>query len=94
VSGEICPDCGRSWDEIRQRGRLGCAGCWGAFRTELSELLDDLQGADRQVSGTDPLEQARELRRRRLDTRLRSALEREDYAEAGRLRDLMRSGAR
>lgn len=93
MNAGICPDCGRSWEDIRLRGRLGCTGCWDAFRSELAGLLGEVQGADRQGAGTDPLEQARGLRRRRLDSRLQSALAREDYAEAGRLRDLLRSDA-
>ena len=91
MNAGICPDCGRSWEDVRSRGRLGCTGCWDAFRTELAELLAEVQGADRQGSGTDPLEQAQGIRRRRLDSKLQSALAREDYAEALRLRDLLRS---
>lgn len=85
----ICPDCGRSWEEIRRRGRLGCAGCWSAFRTELSELLRERQGTDEQPD-TDPSDEARELRRSRLEELMKDALAREDYAEAGRLHDLLR----
>lgn len=86
----ICPDCGRSWEDARQRGRLGCTGCWNTFRTELSALLSEGQGADRHVPETEPVEQARGLRRLRLESQLQAALAREDYAEAGRVRDLLR----
>jgi protein arginine kinase activator len=86
----ICPDCGRSWEDARQRGRLGCTGCWKTFRTELAGLLLQAQDADRHVPDTEPVEQARSLRRSRLEAVLQSALAREDYAEAGRVRDLIR----
>jgi len=86
----ICPDCGRSWEDARQRGRLGCTGCWNTFRIELSEVLSDGQGTDRHVPETEPVEQARELRRLRLESKLQTALAREDYVEAGRVRDLLR----
>jgi protein arginine kinase activator len=86
----ICPDCGRSWEDARSKGRLGCTGCWNAFRTELSALLVENQGADRHVSGKGPVDQARGLRRYRLESRLQVALSHEDYTEAGRLRDLLR----
>jgi len=84
-----CPDCGRSWDETRRGGRLGCCGCWSAFRGELVELLSESQGSDLHPD-TDPSEEARRLVRTRLDARLQEALAREDYAEAGRLRDLLK----
>jgi protein arginine kinase activator len=86
----ICPDCGRSWEDARSKGRLGCTGCWNAFRSELSVLLVESQGADRHVTGNGPVDQARGLRRHRLESRLQVALSREDYTEAGRLRDLLR----
>lgn len=89
----ICPDCGRSWEDARQRGRLGCVGCWNSFRTELSELLSEGQGADRHVPATEPVEQARGLRKLRLESRLQAALAREDYGEAGRVRDELRETA-
>ena len=85
----ICPDCGRSWDDIRRRGRLGCAGCWSAFRTELAELLRERQGSDVQPD-SDPFEEARELQKSRLEELMKDALAREDYTEAGRLHDLLR----
>ena len=85
----ICPDCGRAWDEVRRRGRLGCAGCWSAFRSELAGLLLEGQESDLHPD-TDPAEEARRLVRSRLDARLKDAVSREDYAEAGRIRDLMR----
>lgn len=72
------------------RGRLGCAGCWNSFRTELSELLSEGQGTNRHVPDTDPVEQARGLRKHRLESLLQAALVREDYGEAGRVRDLLR----
>lgn len=87
----ICPDCGRSWEDARQRGRLGCTGCWETFREELAQLLDQGQETDRHQPDTEPVEQARSLRRLRLESLLQSALAREDYAEAGRVRDLIRA---
>lgn len=85
----ICPDCGSSWDDLRRKGRLGCAGCWSAFRTELSAFLRERQGAGEHIP-SDPADEARSLLRGRIDERLRDALSREDYSEAGRLRDLLK----
>lgn len=86
----ICPDCGRSWDDARRGGRLGCPGCWDAFRQELTEVVVGLHGSDRQPVDEDLPSQVRERRRLRLEEELRLALAQEDYVRAGRLRDQLR----
>ncbi len=86
----ICPDCGRSWEDVRRGGRLGCPSCWDAFRRELSEVLEGLHGSDRQPEEEDLASQVRNRRRRVLEDALRNALSSEDYTEAGRLRDLLK----
>ncbi len=87
----ICPDCGRSWEDTRRSGRLGCPGCWDAFRQELSEIVIGLHGADRHPLDEDLGSQLRGHRRRGLEEELRQALLQEDYVRAGQLRDLLRT---
>ncbi len=87
----ICPDCGRSWDDVRRGGRLGCPSCWDAFRQELSEVVTGMHGSDRQPGEEDLQTQIRLRKRRLLEEDLRSALASEDYARAGQVRDLLRS---
>ena len=86
----ICPDCGRSWEDARRGGRLGCPGCWDAFRQELTEVVVGLHGSDRQPVDEDLRSQVRERRRKQLEDDLRQALAHEDYVQAGRLRDQIR----
>ena len=87
----ICPDCGRSWEDARRSGRLGCPGCWDAFRQELSEVVLGLHGADRQPQEEDLPSQIRERRRKTLEDELKQALALEDYAKASQLRDQLRT---
>lgn len=35
-----CPSCGMGYAEFRQSGLLGCPGCYDAFETRLSPLLE------------------------------------------------------
>lgn len=85
-----CPECGRSWEDARRTGRLGCPSCWDAFRTELGQILSEFHGAQRHPDLPAPAEQARLLRKATVEAELGTALAREDYLEAGRLRDLLK----
>ena len=38
---DSCPGCSMSPETFRQKGRLGCPRCYGAFRDELMPLLHD-----------------------------------------------------
>lgn len=40
-----CPVCGRSFDEIAQTGRLGCAKCYETFRGQLRGSIARLHGS-------------------------------------------------
>lgn len=41
-----CPGCGLTYAEIRRKGLLGCALCYGTFKVELKELLQRIHGAE------------------------------------------------
>ena len=88
----ICPDCGKTWEDARRSGRLGCPGCWDAFRQELSEVVMGIHGADRQPDEEDLQNKVRERRRRLLEDELRQALSQEDYGKASQIRDQLRTG--
>ena len=40
----VCPQCGRSLHEFQRTGRLGCAGCYQAFREQLQPMLLRIHG--------------------------------------------------
>lgn len=85
-----CPECGRSWEDARRTGRLGCPACWDSFRSELDQILSEVHGSKVHPELPAPADQARNLRRTTLEARLEAALKDEDYLEAGRLRDLLK----
>jgi len=89
----ICPGCGRSWEDARRTTLLGCSRCWDSFREPLREVLRDFQGVTTRHVATPLGEQVANRRKTELERDLRMALEREDYAEALRLRDLLHAGS-
>ncbi len=88
-----CPACGIKYMEFRAGGRLGCPHDYQVFRKPLLSLLKRIHRKTRH-QGKTPLHSRRravlqaeilELRRQ-----LRSAVDREAYEEAARLRDQLR----
>lgn len=88
-----CGSCGSTIQDFRETGRLGCPGCYDAFRGHLKDLLRRLHGATRHV-GSPYFGQTEEDSsvpsifdlRQQLDR----AVEREDFELAARLRDQIR----
>jgi len=90
LAGLTCPDCGLRFMEYRAVGRLGCPHDYDVFARGLLPLLSRAHGATRHVGKTARARPAA-AGRLRLRSRLREAVAREDYEEAARLRDLLRS---
>ncbi len=53
--GIVCPACGMVYREFRNRGILGCAECYQAFRFPLGAKLQQIQGAESHWEGTSKL---------------------------------------
>ena len=93
MSDVACPDCGLSYVEFRNEGRLGCPNDYEVFREAIDPLLEKVHG---KVEHTGKLpSRAGESQKRQRDLmtlrrRLRQAVEREDYEEAAELRDLIK----
>jgi protein arginine kinase activator len=85
-----CPECGRSWEDARRTGRLGCPACWDSFRAELDQILSEFHGAKVHPDLPAATEQAKQLRKSSVEADLETAIAREDYLEAGRLRDVLK----
>ena len=90
-----CAFCGLSLEEFRRTGRLGCPQCYTAFESGLRGLLDRIHGAARHAGkvyngarpggrGTGTGTSAT------CGGRLGSAVEREDFERAAKLRDQIR----
>lgn len=88
-----CPTCGLRYARFQETGRLGCADCYESFRPALGDLLRRIQGSD-QHRGKLP-KRSREAKQRlhsqeefkRLQRRLKAAVEGERFEEAAKLRD-------
>lgn len=86
----ICENCGISWAEFREHGRLGCPEDYKVFRKGLEPLLEDVHSSRLHHAGKAPRqdnEQDGQKLRLELQRRLREAVAREDYELAASLRD-------
>ena len=85
-----CPDCGMTRDELRSRGRIGCARDYEVFARDIHEILERVHGSTEHVgrlpgissAELERMQQIHELRRR-LDAAIRD----EAYENAARIRD-------
>ncbi len=93
----VCSQCGTSFREFMQNGKFGCAQCYRSFHNELSKTLKGIQGAVNHtgkrpkgyISTTDRiLKDMTETER--LGLKLQEAIEKEEFEEAARLRDIIR----
>lgn len=93
----VCNKCNTSFEEFLQKGRFGCAECYRSFHQVLGKTLKGIQGAEVHtgkrpkgyLSQTDRiLKDISETER--LLIKLQEAIEKEEFEEAARLRDLIR----
>src|SRR5260370_16286004 len=89
-----CPDCGIKFVDFRNNHRLGCSRDYQVFQAELMPLLENIHGETRHCGKTPrryPQTKKAEAELLQLRQRLKRAVEREDYEEAARLRDQIRT---
>jgi protein arginine kinase activator len=89
-----CPACGIKYMEFRAQGRLGCPHDYEVFRTGLEPLLQRIHRSCKHVGKSPrhhPANPAALADLVALRQQLRAAVEGEDYEEAARLRDLLRT---
>ncbi len=87
-----CPQCGISFLEFRNQGRLGCPHDYVFFEKELLPLIANIHGetvhtGKRPSSGQGTDDRTELIRMRR---EMKEAIEREDYEQASQLRDKIR----
>ena len=91
---QACPDCGIKFVDFRNSHRLGCGRDYEVFREELMPLLENIHGETRHCGKTPrnyPKTKQAEAALTQLRQRLKRAVDREDYEEAARLRDQIRT---
>lgn len=93
-----CPECGWSFEDFKNRGRLGCPACYETFKEPLDHILERIHAmVEPHHVGRQPGEVApdsRVLQRQRLREKKREmelAVETEDYERAAELRDQIKS---
>ena len=92
----VCSSCGLSYQEFEHTGRLGCAQCYRDFANQLKPSLQKIHGrtqhAGRRPKAFVPDPQD-ELNQRMSDLRkqMDEAIASENFEEAARLRDELRS---
>ncbi len=90
-----CDQCGMTFVEFRNRGLLGCPNDYVVFAKALGPLIERAHEGGTQHVGKIPsrfggtMKQQQELAKLRQE--LNAAIEREDYEEAAKLRDRIRS---
>ncbi len=92
--GPTCGGCGMELEEFRRKGRLGCAQCYEAFGTSLAELLERVHGARRHVGrlpGASEIDLERSRQLSDLRQKLETAIRAEEYENAARLRDELKT---
>ena len=92
----VCEDCGLSYSEFEKTGRLGCAQCYTHFAEYLKPSLQKIHGRT-QHAGRHPKtfipdpQRELEIKQNRLRRLMDEAVACENFEEAARLRDELRS---
>lgn len=93
-----CENCKTSFKTFLQKGRFGCSECYRSYQKELGKTLRGIQGAE-QHTGKRPKGFLSSTEKIMMDIsevdklalKLQDAIEKEEFEEAARLRDLIRS---
>ena len=89
-----CPVCQMTYNEFKQKGKLGCESCYKAFNTGLDNMLKSIHTGE-EHKGKLPKKSGGELLTRRtkenLKRKLAVAIEKEEFEEAAKLRDEIRA---
>ena len=93
-----CGGCGLKYADFKESGRLGCPECYSSFEPQLTQLMARIHGADRHTgrayagAPAPKLSRAETARRlAALRAELKTAVEREDFEAAARLRDAVKA---
>jgi len=88
-----CQECETTLEELRQRGRLGCATCYEVFSGYLEELLERMHGAREhrgRLPGVAPASVEQREQIRGLNRELEEAIDAEAYEVAAGIRDKLK----
>lgn len=80
-----CPDCGKTFMEIREEKRMGCPTCWKTFAKYMRPEFLRNQYSSHHVGARPTYVKSRNARQD-LEKELRTAVEREDFETAAKIR--------
>jgi protein arginine kinase activator len=90
----VCPYCKMTFEQFREKGRLGCAQCYDSFQDELAPLIKNVQGTTHHI-GKRPadLDESKqiELEIKQLSNKLKQLVKDEEFEEAVQVRDKIRT---
>lgn len=89
-SGLRCSLCGKSFEDIAESGRLGCANCYKTFASQLAPSLQRIHGTVKHVGKRSKFRQVQDTKANRLEklkTALQTAIHEEAFEKAAELRD-------
>ncbi|CDF58932.1 protein-arginine kinase activator protein McsA [Thermobrachium celere] len=90
---EVCPVCKMTFNDFRNKGRLGCGRCYSAFSQKITPIIKRVHG-NIEHTGKVPARTGGELKLRRdiqrLKEELKIAINKEEYEKAAKLRDEIR----
>ncbi|MBF0494823.1 MAG: UvrB/UvrC motif-containing protein [Candidatus Omnitrophica bacterium] len=85
-----CGVCGMTYYDFQKTGKLGCGGCYDAFKDELSVLLKKIHGSDRHI-GKMPFNGEKAMKHQEtlaeLKNRLNQYIRDEQFEKAASVRD-------
>ena len=88
-----CPDCGTTFREIADGGKVGCPTCYTTFADELSGLIQSVHGTTAHTGRVPSRHRAKQERTEKLKAlkqELQTVIQAEEYEKAAALRDEIR----
>ncbi len=94
TSLRVCPSCGMTENELRSSGKLGCERCYSVF-SDLVDVMLNKMHMSTEYKGKIPAGRNESLSLKRkiekLKNDMHSAVENQEYEEAAKIRDIIRS---
>lgn len=91
-----CSNCGTTYEEFIQKGRFGCAQCYRSFNGQLGKTLKGIQGSEIHTGKRPKGYQTPSISKKdisetdKLTMKLHEAIEKEEFEEAARIRDIIK----
>ncbi|MYL21941.1 hypothetical protein GLW04_18850 [Halobacillus litoralis] len=90
-----CPSCGLTYNEFARIGKFGCAVCYETFDDRLNPILRRVHSGNTRHDGKIPKREGGNLHLKKeieeYKTNLRQLIEQEEFEEAAKCRDKIRS---